>query len=147
MVSVDEDLGLDDRNESGLLANAGVPRETMGSLINSVVCGAPLGYVNAQGGPPLGETSALGIVELAKTHMSVDWTSSVRLLNKQTCCLYKALRVLTTHLSYRPSRPLHQVSPSTPPTRGLSPVSTLMPGITPWDLSTSTNGVPSAAFW
>jgi len=74
MVPVDEDLGLDDRNKSGLLANAGVPRETVSGFINSVVRRAPLGYVNAQGGPPLCKTSALGVMELTKTRMSVNLT-------------------------------------------------------------------------
>ena len=98
MVPVDEDLGLDDRNKSGLLANTGVPRETMSGFINSVVRGTPLGYVNAQGGPPLCKTSALGVVELTKARMSVNLT--VQPPPEQTeAFLYEGFHELTTHLS------------------------------------------------
>jgi hypothetical protein len=46
----------------------------------------------------------------------------------------------------RPSRPSVIVSPSAC-ARGFAPLSTLMPGMTPFEASSSGNGVPSSAFW
>ena len=42
--------------------------------------------------------------------------------------------------------PCVHVSPSVPKS-GCTPLSTLMPGMMPCFFITSTNGVPSAAFW
>ena len=44
--------------------------------------------------------------------------------------------------SARESRPVHQFSPGAQRS-GFSPVSTLMPGMMPFELSTSTNGLPA----
>ena len=45
--------------------------------------------------------------------------------------------------SLRPSRPSVTVSPGAP-ARGFAPLSTLMPGMTPFSLSSFTKGLPSA---
>ncbi len=62
------------------------------------------------------------------------------LANRAPSSAYSASR------SRSPSRPSVTVSPSASAS-GFAPMSTLMPGMIPFAVSTSRSGVPSAAFW
>ena len=63
MNAVNHDLGLDDGDKSGLLADSSVATKAMGGLIDGIVGGESFLHVNAEGSPPLGEAGALGVVQ------------------------------------------------------------------------------------
>ena len=59
---VDEDLGLDDGDEAGLLADAGVAGQAVRGFVDGVVRGAVVRHVDAEGRAPLGEPGPAGVV-------------------------------------------------------------------------------------
>ena len=58
MVPVDEDLGLNDGDEAGLLADARVAGKTVGGFLNGKVGGEVQARVDSDGGAPLREARA-----------------------------------------------------------------------------------------
>jgi len=52
--SVNEDLGLDNRDKAGLLADAGIPRESVGGFVHGEAGGKVERGVDPDGGPATG---------------------------------------------------------------------------------------------
>ena len=73
--AVDEDLGLDDRHEAELLADARVAGEVLRRDLDGEVGGAAVLDVDLERRPPLGETCALLVVLLAALRQAVEATA------------------------------------------------------------------------
>ena len=87
VVSVDEDLWLDDWDKSGLLTDAGVAGKSVSGLIDGVVGRRSVLNVDEEGGTPLGEAGSLvvvldaSVVQVVKsTAPRLAWVSSAKSL-------------------------------------------------------------------
>merc|ERR1719424_367347 len=69
---VEQDLGLDDGDEAGLLADARVPGEVLGRDLDGELRGHVLAGVDLERGAPLGEARAARVVRLAPLEEAVE---------------------------------------------------------------------------
>ena len=75
VVSVNQDLGLDNGDKSGLLTDTGVTGKSVGGLIDGVVGRGSVGDVDTEGRAPLGEPSSLCVVLHAPVVQVVESTA------------------------------------------------------------------------